>query len=198
MSDSLYNFETKGRLPVVPLSYEFVDLAKIRELIVNYSNGDVYVKTDSGDIVNIAASENIMKKFAEYLKNNPDIIANITVVTDNGSATIKDTFSEFYRILEKLDNKSFLYAGSATDGGPATEAERLLHSLRIIEDDITTEYNGSEDVEVHMDKYYRRTGGEITGSVTLKDRLVLGSEYSYGTELPENGSEGQLFFLIEE
>lgn len=195
----LYNFKAKGRLPVVPLSYEFKELVKTREFIVDYSTGDAYVCTDSGELVNIAASDSTMEKFAEYLKNNPDLIGNITVVTPDGEQnTLIETFEKIFERIDALNNKSFLYAGSATDGGPATSAERLNHSLTVIEDDGTTTFDGTENVSINLDKYYKNTGGEIYGDVTLLEKLILTENQMYGTELPATGEEGQLFFLIED
>lgn len=195
----LYNFKAKGRIPVVPLSYEFKDLVKSREFIVDYSTGDAYVCTDSGELVNIAASESTMKKFADYLKENPDLIGSITVVMPDGEQnTLITTFEKIFEQLEALNNKSFLYAGSSTDGGSATSAERLNHTLTIIEDDSTSEFDGSENVDIDLTKYYKNTGGEIYGDVTLLDKLIITKDEMFGTELPAAGEEGQLFFLIEE
>lgn len=197
MSESLYNFNAKGRLPVVPLSYEFKDFAKVRELVVNYSTGDVYVKIDDGSLVNICASTTTMEKFAEYLKSNPDIINEITITTPDGEQdTIENTLNMFYTYIEELNNKSYLYAGSDTDGGSATSANRLNNTLTIQEDSGITEFDGSEDKSVDLTKYYKTTGGEISGDVTLGDVLILSQDIMYGTELPANGTEGQLFFLI--
>lgn len=197
MSESLYNFNAKGRLPVVPLSYEFKDFAKVRELVVNYSTGDVYVKIDDGSLVNICASTTTMEKFAEYLKSNPDIINEITITTPDGEQdTIENTLNMFYTYIEELNNKSYLYAGSDTDGGSATSANRLNNTLTIQEDSGITEFDGSEDKSVDLTKYYKTTGGEISGDVTLGDVLILSQDIMYGTELPAKGTEGQLFFLI--
>lgn len=197
MSESLYNFNSKGRLPVVPLSYEFRDFAKVRELIVNYTTGDVYVKTDNGDLVNICASTSTMEKFAEYLKTNPDIVGDLTVTTPDGTQdTIENVLNAFYNNIEALNNKSYLYAGSDTDGGSAKSANRLNNALTIQEESGNTVFDGSSDKSVDLTKYYKNTGGEITGDVTLGDVLILSENIMYGTELPATGSEGQLFFLI--
>jgi hypothetical protein len=197
MSDSLYNSNSMGRLPVVPLSYEFKDFAKIRELVVNYTTGDVYVKTDSGELVNICASISTMEKFAEYLKTNSDIVSDLTVTTPDGAQdTVENVLNTFYSRIEDLNNKSYLYAGSDTDGGSAKSANRLNNSLTIQEDNGNTVFDGSSDKSVDLTEYYKNTGGEITGDVTLGDVLILSKNIMYGTELPATGSEGQLFFLI--
>lgn len=197
MNDSLYNFNAKGRLPVVPLSYEFKDFAKVRELIVNYSTGDVYVKTDDGELINICTSKTTMENFAEYLKNNPDIVGELVITTPDGEQdTVENTINTFYRYIEELNNKSYLYAGSDTDGGSATSANKLNNSLTIQEDSGVTVFDGSEDKSVDLTKYYKTSGGEISGDVTLGDVLILSQNVMYGTELPANGTEGQLFFLI--
>lgn len=193
----LYDFEKKGRIPVVPLSYEFKELAKIRELIVNYSTGDVYIKTDSGDIVNICASETIMQNFAEYLENNPDILSNITIRTPDGSEDdIQATLERFYEIIDRIDKKEFKYAGSDSDGGSANSAKRTVNTLQLIESGSTHVFNGSEPVAVDFTKYFKTSGGTISGAVTLEDKLILTEGQMYGTSLPTTGKEGQLFFLI--
>lgn len=194
---ALYNFEAKGRIPVSPLSYDFKDLSKPREIIVDYINGDVYVHTDNGDIVNICASNNTMKIFAEYLKANPDTITSIIIKTPDGKEdTVEATFERFYEILEEINNKTYLYAGSHSDGGSAISADKLIHSLSIIEDDASYKFDGSSDIKIDLTKYYKSTGGPITGDITLRDKLYLTENYMYGTELPATGKEGQLFFLI--
>lgn len=197
MSDSLYNFDTKGRLPVVPLSYEFKDFAKVRELIVDYSAGDVYVKTDNGDIINICASRTTMENFAEYLKENPDIVGLLNIKTPDGNTdNIENMLNIFYTRIEELNNKSYLYAASDRDGGSATSAEKLNNSLTIKEEESVSTFDGSENISIDLTKYYSKSGGEITGEVILGDTLVLSQNIMYGTELPSKGSEGQLFFLI--
>lgn len=197
MSESLYNFNVKARVPVVPLSYEFKDFAKIRELVVDYTTGDVYVKTDNGELVNICASRSNMEKFAEYLQSNPDIINDLIVTTPDGNQdTIENTLNMFYGYIEDLNNKSYLYAGSDTDGGSATSANKLNNTLTIQESGTATVFDGSSSKTVDLTKYYKSTGGEISGDVTLGDVLILSENVMYGYELPASGTEGQLFFLL--
>ena len=49
-------FKAQSRIPTRPLSYENIDQAYNRELIVDYKTGDIYVKDDAGEIHNISAS----------------------------------------------------------------------------------------------------------------------------------------------
>ena len=197
MNESLYNFNSKGRLPVVPLSYEFKDFAKIRELVADYETGDVYIKTDDGTLVNICTSKTTMEKFAEYLQTNPDVVGELIVTTPDGKQdTIENTLNMFYTYIENLNNKGYLYAGSDTDGGPAKVANKLTNSLNVHSDSGVVSFDGSKDQNVDLTDYYKNTGGEINGDVELGGNLILSENVMYGTELPAKGEEGQLFFLI--
>lgn len=49
-------FKAQSRIPTRPLSYENIDQAFNKELIVDYKTGDIYVKDDAGEIHNISAS----------------------------------------------------------------------------------------------------------------------------------------------
>ena len=64
-------FEAKTRLPFRPLSYENVDLAYNRELIADYTTGNLYLKDDNGDIIDLSEkiSQTIIQsgQIAQYL-----------------------------------------------------------------------------------------------------------------------------------
>lgn len=64
-------FEAKTRLPFRPLSYENVDLAYNRELIADYTTGNLYLKDDNGDIIDLSEkiSQTIIEsgQIAQYL-----------------------------------------------------------------------------------------------------------------------------------
>lgn len=64
-------FEAKTRLPFRPLSYENVDLAYERELIADYTTGNLYLKDDNGDIIDLSEkiSQTIIESgdIAQYL-----------------------------------------------------------------------------------------------------------------------------------
>ena len=46
-------FEATTRLPFRPLSYENVDMAYNRELIADYTTGNLYLKDDNGEIIDL-------------------------------------------------------------------------------------------------------------------------------------------------
>ena len=47
-------FQATTRLPFRPLSYENVELAYNRELIADYTNGNLYLKDDQGQIIDLS------------------------------------------------------------------------------------------------------------------------------------------------
>lgn len=197
MSD-LYNFETKGRLPVVPLSYDHKDLAVAKEFIINYKTGSAYVCKENGEIINICTSEETMRIFAEYLQDNPNILANVTVVTNDGTFTITETLNKIYDFINEINGKSYKYAGSETDGGPAKVANKVAGTLTISGSGINQTFDGSANKTVDLSTLFSKSGGEITGDVTLKKKLIVTRDQMYGTSLPTDGVEGQIFFLIQE
>ena len=46
-------FEATTRLPFRPLSYENVEMAYNRELIADYTTGNLYLKDDNGEIIDL-------------------------------------------------------------------------------------------------------------------------------------------------
>ena len=198
MGIPIYNFKNKARIPVVPLSYEYKDFAKIREIVVNYKTGDIYVCIDDGTLVNICASETTMQEFAKYLKDHPDILDDLLVTLPDGSQDIlKNVLNKFYEMIKQIDDRTFDYAGSEYDGGPANSAEMLEHALTVTTDEESTIFNGTEDVSVDLTKYYHISGGPVTGPVELKNKLILTENEMFGPTLPATGEEGQLFFLMK-
>lgn len=201
MSD--YNFDVKGRLPVVPLSLEFKELATPKELIVDYKNGDIFVVTETGDIVNICASTTTMEAFAKYLSENPDIVETLVVTVPDKNKpggyttdTIKNVLDYMYSYIDTINSRTFNYAKSDVDGGAALAAKKLVNALTIRTDSGSTTYDGSTPVSVNLNQYYSANGGEVNGDMKLLGNLVLSKDQMYGTELPNSGVEGQLFFLI--
>lgn len=197
--DDLYNFNAKGRIPVVPLSYEHKELAVPREFILDYTTGDAYVCTESGEIINICLSDTVMEAFSEYLIQNPGIIANLTVVDENNnSCTVEESFFNIYQKLDELfiEINEFSYAEGTTDGGSATSAEKVNHQLTIKEAEWEKIFDGSEEVEVHLEKYLEKAGGTVEGDLTLEKKLILEEGVTFGDTLPATGVEGELFFLL--
>lgn len=196
--------ETK-RLPILPLEMENKELAKNCEFLIDYTTNIIYVKNIDGEFIDLIHSEATWEDIEVYLKSIPNTLTSILIQTPDGEwKTIQETFAYVYATVLELSKKEYRYAGSETVGGPAYNAKRLNSFLNIItpnSDNII--YNGSEDTNIEIKDVYTRSGGNIQGDVDLIGKLILSMstsdhpEGSYGTVLPETGTEGQLFILIE-
>ena len=193
-----YNFRDKARLPVIPLSYEHKYLAVPKEFILNYKTGSAYVCLEDGNVINICTSEETMKIFSEYLKNNPDILADAIIITNDGNFTLTETLEKIYQFIDEVNGKTYKYAGSESDGGPANVANKVAGVLTVSGSGLDTTFDGSTNTTLDLSVLFSKFGGQITGDVTLDKKLIITRNEMFGPELPENGTEGQVFFLLQE
>lgn len=193
-----YNFKDKARLPVIPLSYEYKSLAVPKEFILNYKTGSAYVCLEDGSVINICTSEETMKIFSEYLKNNPDILADAIIITNDGNFTVTETLKRIYQFIDEVNGKTYKYAGSESDGGPANVANKVSGTLTITGSGINQTFDGSENKTLDLSQLFSIYGGIINGNVTLDKKLIITRNEMFGSTLPETGTEGQIFFLLQE
>lgn len=192
-------FNSKARQPIIPLYVEDIDFARSKEFVMNYDTNQAYIKKQDGTLIDICSSSSTFEYIKQYLLDNPDIILSVTITLNNTTDTIKETFNDIYNRIIKLDKREHLYAGSRTNGGPASTAEMVNHSITI-EDYIKNIYNGSIERVVNIStlNLFRRSGGYVIGPMTAKKNFLLAKNKSYGFELPETGEEGQIFILLKD
>ena len=193
-----YKLRDKARLPVIPLSYEYKNLAVPKEFILNYKTGSAYICLEDGSVINICTSEETMNVFSEYLKNNPDILADAIIVTNDGNYTVTETLDKIYQFIDEVNGKSYKYAGSESDGGPANVANKVSGTLSVTGSGISMEFDGSTNKTLDLTQLFSIYGGKINGNVTLDKKLIITRNEMFGSELPETGTEGQIFFLLQE
>lgn len=70
-------FIATARIPNRPLSYENVDMAVPKEIIIDYKTGEVYVKKEDGEVVAVTSS--IIESLKEIFEKDPSIGDNITI-----------------------------------------------------------------------------------------------------------------------
>lgn len=195
------NFNSKGRQPIIPLSLENIDIARIREFVIDYTQNKAYVKNENGELLDISASDKLFEYLKEYLKNHPEIILNVTIIIPGEEQkTIQESLDYIYNAIIKLEQKEYLYAGSTTDGGPASIAEKTEHSISFTNSDNSESFDGSDDhiLNLSEDGIFKKSGGYINGDMIPKKKLMLADNVSFGMELPETGEEGQIFVLLNE
>lgn len=193
-----YKLRDKARLPVIPLSYEYKSLAVPKEFILNYKTGSAYICLEDGSVINICTSEETMEVFSEYLKNNPDILADAIIVTNDGNYTVTETLDKIYQFINEVNGKTYKYAGSESDGGPANVANKVSGTLTVTGSGISGTFNGSENKTLDLTQLFSIYGGIINGNVTLDKKLIITRNEMFGPTLPESGVEGQVFFLLQE
>lgn len=91
-------FKATTRLPFRPLSYENVELAYNRELIADYTTGNLYLKDDQGQIIDLSQkiSQVIIEsgQIAEYL--------NVTYIGFDGEETTVQINAAIIDLVNKI------------------------------------------------------------------------------------------------
>lgn len=102
-----YNFEATARIPVRPLSDENRDLALAKEIIVDYVNAAIYIKTANGDIINVTASATqILEEVMNKINEDPTIITSGTVTLPSGDViTLSKFVTNVTNDIDTLDSK---------------------------------------------------------------------------------------------
>ena len=82
-------FVAKSRVPTRPLSYENIDMAVPKELIIDYTNANIYVKDINGIVHDITGS--IATEISNQIKQDPSIIIDSIKIPitdpDSGEST---------------------------------------------------------------------------------------------------------------
>lgn len=92
-------FQATSRIPTRPLSYENVSMAKNREVIIDYSTGDIYVKDNDGNIHSV--SEAIKDYITETIIEDSSFITEAMKITITNPSTGEE---ETYLIDELLSS----------------------------------------------------------------------------------------------
>ncbi len=92
-------FQATSRIPTRPLSYENVSMAENREVIIDYTNGDIYVKDNDGNIHSV--SEAIKTYITETIVEDSSFITEAMKVTITNPSTGEE---ETYLIDELLES----------------------------------------------------------------------------------------------
>lgn len=162
-------FEAKTRLPFRPLSYEHVDMAFNRELIADYTNGNLYLKDDQGQIIDLTEkiSQNIIESgdISKYL--------NVTYTGFDGEEVTVTINAAVIDIVNKVKEQQkvidAITGGGSSGGGDVT--------IQIKPGQIVTDEN-------HM--FITKTQlNEIANKVSIKDvECLLPSTGWIGSEAP--------------
>ena len=192
----------KDRKPIIPLSLEYAQDARPKEFIFNYKNNTAYIKLADGSLFNITESETSIEYVKQYIRDNPDIVFDVVIKSDGDEdRTIQESIDHIYVLIQEFSKKEFKYAGSTTDGGPASNANKVNHSISIKEsDDSTVIFNGEDNevVDIRRIGLFKKSGGYLSGPMIPKQKFLLGENATYGLTLPKTGVEGQLFILLKE
>jgi len=81
------SFTANTRLPTRPLSYEYKDIAYNKELMVDYTTGEIYIKGTDGTIYNI--TEKVSEAVQKYIKDHPEVITQAIEIVIPGGQIVK-------------------------------------------------------------------------------------------------------------
>ena len=133
-------FVAESRIPTRPLSYEYIDQAINKELIVDYNTGEIYVKDTNGNIHNITYK--VIEQVTENIEKDPDIIGGITItITDPNAGdepvevAITDAIVNNYLKIVELDGK-VVDLENKTTGLEEKNAE-ITENLSSLQENIT-------------------------------------------------------------
>ena len=85
-------FKADARLYARPLSYEYIDQAVPKELVVDYDKGDLYIKDSSGNVHSITVK--VTEQIKEIIKEDPKtIIDNVKIEVTNPTTGEKETIT---------------------------------------------------------------------------------------------------------
>lgn len=97
-------FLATARIPCKPLSYENKDLASPKELLVDYSTGNVWVCKTDGTFIDISSS--VKETIIEHIKEDPEFAQNITIEINGDtyelSTIIANQATNIQQILDAL------------------------------------------------------------------------------------------------
>lgn len=110
-----------GRIPTTPLSYENKDLARNREVLVDWSNGELYLKIDDGSFISI--TQTVYNAISE----NGDLGDSITITIEGAGESGGDltlNLGEFsnmiYNTLEEFREQLKNFANIDEETGEVT------------------------------------------------------------------------------
>ena len=89
-------FTATARIPCRPLSYENKDLAEPKELLIDYSLGNIWLCKEDGSFVDIGTS------IKEIIKQDPDISKNITIVIDGDTYDLQTIIAQQATNIEEI------------------------------------------------------------------------------------------------
>ena len=93
-----------ARVPIVPLDITYVDQAVAKELILDYSNGNIYVSKTDGSVLDI--TESITQKVVEEGIDASDIKIEIEGTEYTIEGAIEDIIADINNIKEIIDGES--------------------------------------------------------------------------------------------
>lgn len=78
--------QTLGRIPVRPFSYSEENAAEamIKELLIDYEKGIIYIKRADGVVINTSSSEQTINAIISHISSHPEIITNMDLIELDG------------------------------------------------------------------------------------------------------------------
>lgn len=126
-----------GRIPVRPYSYseENASEAMIKELLIDYENAVIYIKTSDGRIVNTSSSEQTINAIINHITTHPEIITSMKLIEiDDKSLSIAEAIVAVNKKAEDAQtsvnthnhDETYLNKNGDTAVGPITFAGKII------------------------------------------------------------------------
>ena len=151
-------FEATTRLPFRPLSYENVEMAYNRELIADYTTGNLYLKDDNGEIIDLT------EKISQLIIESGDIsqYLNVTYTGFDGEETTVTINAAVIDVVNKIkEQQEVIDAITGQEGGGGgTSVTIQIKPTQIVTDE---NHRFLTDTQIN----------EITNKVSITDVVCL-------------------------
>lgn len=170
-------FVAESRIPTRPLSYEYVDQAVNKELLVDYDTGEIYVKDTNGNIHNITAK--VADQIGDQIADDPSFI------TDNITITITDpeTGEETEVSIDQQVINNYTYITNVEN--KVTELEQATNEFKQTTEEKLTEIDENKTAIEELNK---ALNDSETG-INSKIEEITKNNVAFGTiiEVDESG-----------
>lgn len=179
------DFTATARFPIRPLSYENVDLAENKELIVDYEVGDVYVKKSDGTVTNISGT--VKETIIKEIEKDTSFVEKIPIVIDGKEYELSTVVTENVTHVTQIQDALGYYVDPDTGDVKFDLLDKIAKidpDTGKIEFTITADDVLETENRVFLSPTEKASAIKATHSEIIKATILGGAQAWTGTEAP--------------
>lgn len=176
------DFKAEARVPTRPLSYEYIDQAYNKELIIDYTSGELYIKDANGNVHNITTK--VAEAVSGEISKDPTVITEAIKITitdpetgEESEVSIDQAIVNNYTYITNVENTLNEYK-EATDKKVEDLSKSIDTALNDPDTGVVPKVEGLEQAVEEANKILNdpKTGG-LVGKVDdiAKDTVAFGT-----------------------